>query len=87
MIRAHQQWIEKSLEVLHGDRNETDFSGITMAIPSAKFDEAVRRIRDFRRSLGLFLCDETSDFDEVARLNIQFFVVRPQPTRQRACED
>jgi DNA-binding MarR family transcriptional regulator len=75
LVRAHRAWIDRAQTALAAHEPTSDFSGITMAIPKAKFAEASRRIREFRRSLAAFL--EAGDADEVIRLNIQLFAVRP----------
>ena len=50
---------------------ESDITGITMAIDSKKLKEAKKRITNFRRSLAEFL--ESGTRDSVYRLNLQLF--------------
>jgi transcriptional regulator with XRE-family HTH domain len=51
---------------------ENDFSGATIALDSRKIPEAIRRIKEFRRSLADYLSAEAPR-TSVYRLNIQFF--------------
>jgi DNA-binding MarR family transcriptional regulator len=85
LSRAHQEWIEQAQRALAACREPADFSGITMAIPMEKFDEACRRIREFRRSLAAFL--EAGEPDQVVRLNIQLFTVKPDPGPSETAND
>ncbi len=75
LVRAHRAWIEKALEALTVNRSNADFSGVTLAAPKAKLDEAMRRIREFRDSLVAWLAE--GDSDTVFRLNIQLFGLTP----------
>jgi transcriptional regulator with XRE-family HTH domain len=77
LIRAHCEAIERALAHLLQDKylGQSDISGITVAISSKKVAEAKRRILEFRRSLAAFLAD--GEKDEVYRLNIQLFPMKP----------
>lgn len=79
LCRAHREWMEKAIEALGARRADCDFSGITVAAPTSKLEEAQRRIREFRRSLAAWLAE--GEEDAVVRLNIQLFPVRPAPIR------
>jgi hypothetical protein len=74
---AHREWIERGLRALASDDPDADFSGITMAMSSARLAEAKRRIKEFRRSLAQYLAQDAGEDDVVVRLNLQFFPVRP----------
>jgi len=54
-----------------GGTDQVDFSGCTIAVNSKNLPEAIRRIKEFRRSLADFLSDEPKD--SVYRLNLQLF--------------
>ena len=70
-VQAHREYIERAVAALEAERDAADFSGITMAIAKEKVLEAMRRIREFRRSLSSYLCSDVKD--AVYRVNIQLF--------------
>lgn len=61
-----------------------DFSGMTFSVEQSKLPEAMRLIKEFRRSLAEFLCggDEAFSNDMVYRLNVQLFPLS-QPKEKR----
>ncbi|OFZ29702.1 MAG: hypothetical protein A2622_10800 [Bdellovibrionales bacterium RIFCSPHIGHO2_01_FULL_40_29] len=71
---AHKQTLSKSIEVLltQEDHDISDFTGVTIATSKEKITEAIRRIKEFRRSLASFL-HEPENPDAVYRLGIQLF--------------
>ncbi len=74
LVKAHRDYILKALETLELHRTGADFSGITTVISKKKLPEAIRRIREFRRSLAEYLYE--GEKDEVYRINIQLFPLK-----------
>ena len=71
----HRQMIGKALDQL-GKTDETSFqarriSGLTIAIPRSRVEEAKRRIQEFEKELAAFATE--GDCDEVYQLNVQIF--------------
>lgn len=69
-------FIQQSLESLNGDVDKSYFGGGTVSIPVEKFDEAERRIKEFIRTLFVWLDEDTVKRNDVYRMNVQFFPMR-----------
>jgi uncharacterized protein (TIGR02147 family) len=69
---VHRQYMEKAVASLSYPPEMRDISGMTFAIDMARLPEAIRRIRDFRRTLATYLAGGKR-LDSVYRLNIQLF--------------
>jgi uncharacterized protein (TIGR02147 family) len=77
---GHRQYIQKALESLDEHSVEVrDMSGMTMAVSKARFPEAKKMIRDFRRKLTLLM--EDGPRDAVYRLNVQLFPLTQEKTK------
>lgn len=73
--KIHAGYISKALEGLSEVAEaERDISGITVLISRAKLPEAVRRIKEFRRSLATFL--ESDEGEDLYRINVQLFPLK-----------
>ena len=69
----HRQMGELALETIEGvPQNERHFSGVTLGVTQAAYDEIVAEIDAFRKRIIEIATQET-EMDEVYRLNIQFF--------------
>ena len=69
----HRQMGELALDTIEGvPQNERHFSGVTLGVTQAAYDEIVEEIDAFRR-LIIEIATRESEMDEVYRLNIQFF--------------
>lgn len=71
--KAHLDHIEQALDYLKTTAELSDFTGVTFAIPITKLEEAIRRIKEFRRSLAAWLSQDDLTKTDVYRLNIQLF--------------
>jgi uncharacterized protein (TIGR02147 family) len=78
LFKVHEDYIRKSIDALKSTaKEECDISGMTFCCPKSKLPEAMRRIREFRRSLAAYLSD--GDLEEVYRLNIQLLPLTKNP--------
>ena len=69
----HRQMGELALDAIEGvPQNERHFSGVTLGITQAAYDEIVAEINAFRKRI-IEIATRESETDEVYRLNVQFF--------------
>ena len=69
----HCQMGELALDTIEGvPQNERHFSGVTLGITQAAYDEIVTEINAFRKRI-IEIATRESETDEVYRLNVQFF--------------
>jgi uncharacterized protein (TIGR02147 family) len=69
----HREMIRKASESIErASASQRDISSLTVAISKEKFEEAKRRIQDFRRELNLLL-SEGKEFDSVYQINFQVY--------------
>ncbi|MBI2082313.1 MAG: TIGR02147 family protein [Deltaproteobacteria bacterium] len=69
----HREMIQKAAESIEKTPPEKrDISSLTLALSKEKFEEAKRRIQDFRRELNILLSDDQK-VDSVYQLNFQIF--------------
>jgi uncharacterized protein (TIGR02147 family) len=69
----HRQMGELALDAIEGvPQSERHFSGVTLGITQAAYDEIVAEIDAFRKRV-IEIATRESETDEVYRLNIQFF--------------
>ena len=69
----HRQMGELGLDAIEGvPQNERHFSGVTLGITQAAYDEIVAEINAFRKRI-IEIATRESETDEVYRLNVQFF--------------
>lgn len=76
LIKAHADHIDLSKVYLDSEERKSDvsdYSGITVAVPKQKLDEAKRRIKEFRRSFAIWISQDDVPKTDVYRLNIQLF--------------
>jgi len=75
----HRQMIRKAAESIERTAYEKrDISSLTMAISQDKFQEAKRRIQEFRRELNVLL-SEDGEADAVYQINFQIFNLTEVP--------
>lgn len=82
---VHEEYIQKSIETLwSSSKSIKDISGVTIAIHEDKLPEAIRRIKDFRRTLSYYLHgDGESPLNQVYRLNIQLYSLTPSIEKKK----
>ena len=71
----HRQMIERGMQSIElVDKDRRDISSLTLALSPEKFQEAKRRIQEFRRELNVLLSEESSEkLRSVYQLNFQLF--------------
>lgn len=75
----HRQMLKKAFESIERTPpQQRDISSLTVAISQEKFEEAKRRIQEFRRELNVLLSDDT-ECDAVYQLNFQIFNLSEVP--------
>lgn len=75
----HRQMIQRAMESIERvDRNKRDVSALTVALSKEKFQEAKRRIQEFRRELNVLLSEE-GPVDSVYQINFQIFNLTEVP--------
>lgn len=73
LVRAHVDHMEQAIRYIESSKKQSDYSGMTVAIPIEKLSEAKRRIKEFRRSFGSWLSEDSFPKTDVYRFNLQFF--------------
>ncbi len=69
----HRQMIQRAAESIDRTKPERrDISSLTIALSREKFQEAKRRIQEFRRELNVLLSEDASP-DSVYQINFQLF--------------
>lgn len=75
----HRQMMALAAESIdRTSRDERDISSLTIALSQEKFQEAKRRIQEFRRELNVLLSEEGS-VDSVYQINFQIFNLSEVP--------
>lgn len=75
----HRQMLKRASESIERTSHEKrDVSSLTIAVSQDKFDEAKRRIQEFRRELNVLLSDD-GEADAVYQINFQMFNLTEVP--------
>ncbi len=75
----HREMIRKAAESIEKTpRDRRDISSLTLALSREKFEEAKRRIQDFRRELNVLMSEE-GKLDTVYQINFQIFNLSEVP--------
>ncbi|QQR79282.1 MAG: TIGR02147 family protein [Deltaproteobacteria bacterium] len=71
----HRQMMTQAMDSIENTvREKRDISSLTIALSPEKFEEAKRRIQEFRRELNVLLSDESSEkMKNIFQINFQLF--------------
>jgi uncharacterized protein (TIGR02147 family) len=74
-MEAQREHVLLSLQSLesNGSKGQRSFSGVCLSISSARFPEALKRIRDFQRELMTLMETPKNSQNQVYQLSISFF--------------